>query len=608
MFEFDWAARRLLPLPPGSSAAPLDRSDVRRIAPVLWEEHCTECAIPDCYSTCALYARRADGACARFAGGIRPTAGGLAGPGGTVAFRRWGTLTSPVPHGLISARAIRIMTALDRYAGAAFRRLALWAPSAKLRAGLLWAYNRRRRTYLTRLGGRAGPVAGTQFFASVWNHQQHPVQLEFEYANGDFALYRHAWELQPGANSLRLPESAPSFEAGEGMFLHVAPDRPGAELTFHALDFLERSDDTAPENGRVSDPAAGFVKCVAWDLDDTLWAGVLVESEPDDLHVREGARDLLKALDDRGIVQTVVSRNNHDEAWAKIKALGLDDYFVFPSISWEPKSEQLKRVAADLNIGLDAVMLIDDSSFERAEVESALPEVRTADSRDLVSLRDRPDLSPPVSAEGRRRRQRYAEEHRRRSQAVTYEDYKAFVADCEIRVELFVPREPEDVARCVELIQRSNQLNLSGRRLGREEFEQATGDPGFTWLAARCQDRFGDYGIVVVMGVRAAEGSLELTDLCISCRVARRYVEHALVQALADRLGDWCREIRARIAVTDKNSPLREVMADVGFVLEDTAADSVLARLPLPATIPGATLVSVTGDQDFLPAPPVTSS
>jgi FkbH-like protein len=608
VFEFDWAERGLLPFPGGSPAAPFPSGDVRRVAPLVWEEHCTECAIPDCYAECALYTRRADGACARFAGGIRPTAGGLVGPGGTIAFRRWGTLTSPVPRGLIPARAVRLVTAIDRHLGAAFRKLALWVPSSRLRSRLLWGYHRRRRIRLSRLGRRDGPVTGRQFFASVWNHGTGPVQLEFEYAHHDVALYRYAWELRPGPNSLRLPDSAPSFEAGDGMFLHVAPDEPGAELTFHALDFLALRDEASPREERRAKPTpARFVKCVAWDLDNTLWDGVLVESAPNDLRVRAGARELLKTLDERGIVQTVVSKNNYDDAWARIEALGLDGIFVFPSISWDPKSEQLKRVAADLNLGLDAFLLIDDSSFERAEVERALPGVRTADGDDLVSLRDRADLSPPVSVEGRTRRQRYAEESTRRSQAASYEDYTAFVADCDIRVELFPPRQAEDVERCVELIQRSNQLNLSGRRLSREEFDHATDGPGFTWLAGRCRDRFGDYGIVVVLGVRATGRSLELTDLCISCRVARRYVEHAIVQGLADRAGTWCREVRARIAITDKNEPLREVMAEVGFALEGEAADSVLARLALPAKIPNATLVSVLADEDLLPAPPVTS-
>jgi FkbH-like protein len=509
---------------------------------------------------------------------------------------------------LIPARAVRVVTALDRYLGAAFRKLALWTPRSQLRSRLLRAYNWRRRIYLTRLGRRDGPVAGGHFFASVWNHERSPVQLQFEYAYNDLALYRHAWKLRPGPNSLRLPDSAPSFEAGDGMFLHVAPDEPGPELTFHALDFLELREEATPRDAPRPDPApTGFVKCVAWDLDDTLWDGVLVESAGDDLRVRAGVQELLKTLDERGIVQTVVSKNNYDDAWARIEALGLDDFFVFPSISWDPKSEQLKRVAADLNIGLDAVLLIDDSSFERAEVENALPELRTADSRDLVSLRDRADLTPPVSAEGKKRRQRYADEHTRRSHAAAYDDYKAFVADSDIRLQLSAPNEEADVHRCVELIQRSNQLNLSGRRLTREEFDRATEDPGFAWLAGRCGDRFGDYGIVMVLGVRPTGRSLELTDLCISCRVACRYIEHAMVQWLADRLGTWCREVLARVAITDRNSMLREVMADAGFVMESDHADSVLARLPLPARIPDAALVSVLGDDNLLPAPPVTS-
>jgi FkbH-like protein len=259
----------------------------------------------------------------------------------------------------------------------------------------------------------------------------------------------------------------------------------------------------------------------------------------------------------------------------------------------------LKRVAETLNLGLDSILLIDDSPFERAQVARVLPAVRTVDSADLESLKHRPDLNPPVASESRARRERYIEESLRRETASKYDDYKAFVRDCAIRVDAFVPTSEEHVSRCVELIQRSNQLNLSGRRLTRDEFLTQASAADFTWVACHCRDRFGDYGIVVIIGLARNGQALEITDLCISCRIAGRYVEQGLLQRIADSAQGWSTAIRAQIAVTPKNQPLRDVMSSIGFSM-DSEGDSIIAILPNPVSIPDSDLVSVLDEDDAL--------
>jgi FkbH-like protein len=618
MFEFDWAGRkRVAPASPVARGA-IAIEGARRVAPLLWEEHCTECAIPECYTSCPLYVRRSDDACARFAAGIEPSAGGLIGPGGTVTFRQWGKLTSAVPAGLTSARIVWLAALLDRRLGAALRAAAGRISDQKNRRRALNAYSARRRAYLTKLGGRRGPVEGRLFVGRVFNHERRSVPLIFEHSHGSLeqshhsrAVYRHSWTLEPGLNEISLPDSAPAFHAGPHAYVHIYPEVPGVTLTFHVLDFVELR--RAAANGRPSGSAGaaastsngraqpnGYVKCVAWDLDETLWRGILAEADGRAPELRAQAKQLIELLDQRGIVQTVVSRNNYTDAWEHLQALELDQFFLFPSISWDPKSEQLKRVASDLNIGLDAILLVDDSPFERAEVSAALPEVRVADGADLEALERRPDLSPPVSAEARQRRRRYSEEAVRRNAAVEYDDYKRFLSDCRIVAELFVP-DGEQVHRCVELVQRSNQLNLSGRCLSEPDFKAR--DRGEIFLAGRCRDRFGDYGTVVVLGLAAAEDALRITDLCVSCRVAGRYVEHAIVQWIAANAGEWCRAVCADIFLTAKNEPLRAVIDDIGFAVEPSGDHRLAAELRLPARIPGADLVAVIGDGALLPGP-----
>lgn len=567
MFEFDWGSpiRARAIQPEESAEGAVRETRPQRVALTFWEEHCTECAVPECYVTCPLYEEREDGACVRLPGGIQRGPGGDLGPSATMRFAQWAKLTTVVPAGWVSMRSLRALNVIDRVLLVGSRSLTRATMPLVARIGwrVLNAYTWRRRHYLARLGtGRPRVLRGPEFRASVCNLGQRDVRLIFEYESGGVVRYRHAWTVPLGRSDLRLPEADSRFPAGESTYFNVYPDTPGAHLRFYELDFVEGYQN-------VSSPAptrAAPVKCVAWDLDGTLWGGIVAESGGRALPLRDGARQVLNGLDGMGIIQTIVSRNTREDVIPYLEAAGIDHLFVFPSISWDPKSQQLRRVAGDLNIGLDAILLVDDSPFERAEVEAALPMVRTSDSADLYSVLRRDDLMRP-SAEGRSRRIRYAEEEDRRDALAGYSDYRRFVADSKIELEIFVPTSEDDVTRCVELINRSNQLNLSGRRVSRETFDALSQSKSHVWLAGRCSDRFGNYGLVVVAGLMLDNSGLRLSDLCISCRVARRYVEQALIQWIISSIEVPGRTLHADLRATDRNQPLRDVFDDIGFAI-----------------------------------------
>ena len=134
-----------------------------------------------------------------------------------------------------------------------------------------------------------------------------------------------------------------------------------------------------------------------------------------------------------------------------------------------------------------------------------------------------------------------------------------------IQLEVFAPESEDDVARCVELINRSNQLNLSGRRLSRDDFDALGQSMSHVWLAGRCSDRFGDYGLVVVAGLALDDTGARITDLCISCRVARRFVEQALIGWIVSKAPAPGGTLHADLRATDRNAPLLEVFAEIGF-------------------------------------------
>src|ERR1051326_591513 len=116
------------------------------------------------------------------------------------------------------------------------------------------------------------------------------------------------------------------------------------------------------------------VKCLVWDLDNTLWNGTVVEDG--DVTLSEQVRAVIVELDSRGILQSVASKNDHDLAWGKLEQLGIAEYFVLPRIGWGPKSAAVRDIADRLSFAYPTIAFIDDQPTERAEVTYHLPEVR----------------------------------------------------------------------------------------------------------------------------------------------------------------------------------------------------------------------------------------
>ena len=128
-------------------------------------------------------------------------------------------------------------------------------------------------------------------------------------------------------------------------------------LYFGLMDFVRELAEK-PSKG-------GTVKCVIWDLDNTLWNGILVEDGIDKIALKPGIVDVIRSFDERGILQSVSSKNNHDDAMQALKHFQIDEYFLYPQISWHPKSEGVGAIARQLNIGMDSILFVDDSHFEQ---------------------------------------------------------------------------------------------------------------------------------------------------------------------------------------------------------------------------------------------------
>lgn len=605
MWQTDWAEANPVAGRPGVRSE-LPASEIESVYLLSWAEHCVECAVPACYQTCPLYVARRDRKCARFENGIVPNSQypGLFRYGAEIRFRRWGKLEAQLGFGTVTPAVIKAIDRLDRAALKWLRPLSSglrWlSPYYRLNGG----YAVGREKLLRRITNKRVEDFD-EFVMEVWNLEDRNVRLVIE-AVQDRPRFRESVVLRPGRTLHRIPAESINIDLhGVAGFIRVFPDQDAtAHLVFSWLDlvrYTRRSDAMgARESFNSSQTAAQAdqekIKCVIWDLDNTVWDGILAEQEAEMVRPRPNVLEVVRQLDERGILQSIASKNDHEHAWGALKRLGVADLFLYPAINWQPKSVNIRGIIADLNIGADACAFIDDSPFERAEVESQVAGIRTYSDVEVSSLLQRPEFDVPLTEEARRRRSSYvAETERKREHAAYVGDYENFLKSCEMRAEVFVPSSREHKERCLELLNRSNQLNLTTRRYSWETLVDLLDDPSVLSVCTACHDRFGDYGIVGFASLRTSGEKLVLEDFVLSCRVARKKLENAWFDWLRDRArsAGFIR-VEAPFIPTTRNGVLREALLEAGLVessrdrgeslfslncLQDAANDHVVAVL-----------------------------
>jgi FkbH-like protein len=273
------------------------------------------------------------------------------------------------------------------------------------------------------------------------------------------------------------------------------------------------------------------VKCVAWDLDNTLWNGTLLEGGVTAL--RPGVMDILRELDRRGILQSIASKNDHDLAMAKLTELGVADFFLYPQINWGAKSGSMERIAKDFNIGIDALAFIDDQTFELEEVAFACPTVMCIDVAELDGLLARPEVNPRFITEdsGRRRTMYQADITRKQIEEHFEGPQDGFLASLEMRLSIAPARE-EDLQRAEELTLRTNQLNTTGYTYSYNELDFFRTSAQHLLLVAGLEDKHGPYGKIGLVLIEKQTDSWLVKLFLMSCRVMTRGVGTVLINFL----------------------------------------------------------------------------
>ncbi len=394
-------------------------------------------------------------------------------------------------------------------------------------------------------------------------------------------------------------EIAAAIRLDQPYLVQIEPvgEAEGVDVVFGLTDFVAFTAATSPAEPSAAPPQPleqqPLAKVLVWDLDETLWTGVLAEDGPDGVTPRPEAVAAIKALDARGVLQSIASKNDAAEGLEALRRHGLADYFLHPEINWGPKSQSIARIAQRLDLGLDSFVFIDDQPFERAEVAAGQPQVRTLAHTEVANLLDHPWFDHPATAEAAKRRSLYrAEAERSVAMEIQGGDYLGFLRASNLVLDAR-PLNRADVVRVHELSQRTNQLNFTGAKFALAEVERmAEPEPGRVRLTLRCADGYGDYGLIGFADLDLHSGAL--AAFFMSCRVQRKRVEQAAFAHLAALLRAAGRErFQVRFLATERNGAAVRLLEDLGFVrgaegwsrsLEQDFADSDVVRLTHPAS------------------------
>jgi FkbH-like protein len=338
-------------------------------------------------------------------------------------------------------------------------------------------------------------------------------------------------------------------------------------------------------------------KCLVLDLDNTLWGGVVGDDGLGGLRLGQGSAEgeaylafqtYIKSLKARGVLLAVCSKNNDSTAREVFEChpemrLRLDDISLFVS-NWNDKATNIRTISQQLNIGLNSLVFVDDNPAERAIVRQLLPEVAVPELSDDVTNYVR-DIDrhqyfqvTSIAPEDFERSEYYRADALRRMVQTSASDMEAYLKSLEMKAKI-APISELSLERAVQLIQRSNQFNLTTRRYSVADISRIMADPEWQTVTVSLRDRFGDNGLISVALLHRVGGRcFEIDTWLMSCRVLKRGVEQALLNHICDVAKKHdISTIRGEYIPTTKNGLVSGHYSNLGFkpAAEATGAGSI---------------------------------
>ena len=328
-------------------------------------------------------------------------------------------------------------------------------------------------------------------------------------------------------------------------------------------------------------------KAFVLDLDNTLWGGIVGDDGPENLEIGQETsmgqvyqefQGYLKEHKKIGVLLNVDSKNEEENALAGLKhpegILKPEDFIVIKA-NWLPKSQNLTEIASELNIGRDALVFVDDNPAEREIIrqhvpETAVPEMTDGDQVNpdqFIRILDKNAYFEVVtlSEDDKHRNEMYKANAMRKEQEESFGNYSDFLKSLEMEA-VIRGFEPVYYSRIAQLTNKSNQFNLTTKRMTQAEVEQMAQDPRYITLYGKLKDKFGDNGVVSLVIGKKNGDTLELILWLMSCRVLKRDMEQAMLDTLVWQSREsGIRKLHGYYYKTAKNAMVKDFYGAMGF-------------------------------------------
>ena len=371
---------------------------------------------------------------------------------------------------------------------------------------------------------------------------------------------------------------------------------------------LDASGPVAHAAARLIAGARGLAKkCLVLDLDNTLWGGVIGDDGVAGIalgHGEEGEAYValhryVKTLKERGIILAVCSKNEHETAASVFREhpdclLRLEDFAVFTA-NWGNKADNIRDIAATLNIGLDSLVFVDDNPMERDLVRRHLPEVEVIDLPEACAgyveaiARSGWFEAASFSAEDSARGRYYAENAQRAAVRNAYVDLPSYLRGLEMQGALG-GADPFHLPRIAQLINKSNQFHLTGTRYSEAEIKAIASAPDCVVRHLRLSDKFGDNGLIASIVLRHQDRAMLVDTWVMSCRVLGRTVEEFIandIRTIAQQRG--CERVLGRYVRSSKNGLVEGLYERLGFTCVSRSGEMTEWAFDIGADVPAWT-------------------
>jgi len=353
-------------------------------------------------------------------------------------------------------------------------------------------------------------------------------------------------------------------------------------------------------------------KVLALDLDNTLWGGVIGDDgmagiEIGGTHPRGEAfkqfQLAIASMAQRGVILAVCSKNDYKNAAEPFEKhpemiLRLKDIASFQA-NWEPKSENLRKIAQELNLGLDSIVFVDDNPAEIEIVKQFVPEIETIwlgpDPAEYAAqlLNCRFFEPRSITADDLNRGEQYQQQAARTQAMSSGTDMESYLESLEMRSILSEFTEV-DIPRISQLINKSNQFNVTTRRRSEAEVEALISDRDHYGFSVRLADKFGDNGLISVVIVKAEDKTAIIDTWLMSCRVLKRQMEDEVVNEIV-RLATarGCTKVVGHYLPTEKNGMVRDLSPRMGFALTEETPERASYQLTTEDFVPRKTHIQI---------------